>query len=154
MFTVAFILISYVFFVFFAPCGCSLSFIPLLASNGSSLCAVEDPFYVMNTDDIIGIPPGVPGSVRCSFYCTGMRSKTNCSGFNYLIRGPTSGKCQFYSEPPSNCSALIKGCMFIEVNNRYFSFYYLSLSSVDTVVLILQHFNDTIKYPANTVTKM
>ena len=103
-------------YVYLTHHGLSLTVHPLLASNGSSLCAVEIPSYEMSTEDILGIPPGVPGSVRCAFYCNGMNNRFTYSGFNYLVQGSTSGICQFYSQPPSACKVRVKGCMYYEVN--------------------------------------
>ena len=93
--------------------GQASSFFPLLASNGSQLCAVGNVSYTMRTDDIIGIPFVAPGATKCGFFCTGMNSRINCTGFNYLI----SGLCQFFSDL---CIAVCSqpGCTFYQVKSN------------------------------------
>jgi hypothetical protein len=91
----------------------ALSFLPSLTSNGSPLCAVGYPSSTLKVDDIIGIPNGVPGATKCAFYCTGLNSKTNCTGYNYL----TSGLCQFFSNLLSYCDSTIRGCSYYYLVN-------------------------------------
>ena len=91
-------------------CGLASSFLPLIASNGSPLCAVGIPSYTMQTDDIIGVPYVVPGATKCGFFCTELNSRINCTGFNYLM----SGLCELYSNLCINFTSKL-GCTYYQV---------------------------------------
>ena len=91
-------------------CCKTLSFVFSFASNGSPLCAVGNPSFTIQTDDIIGVPFVVPGAAKCGFFCTGLNSRITCTGYNYL----TSGLCQFFSDPCLSTS-LTQGCMYYKV---------------------------------------
>jgi hypothetical protein len=86
------------------------TFLPVLASNGSQLCALGDIAYTVRADDIVGVPYVVPGATKCGFFCTGLNRLINCTGFNYL----TSGLCQFFSDL---CITIYskQGCIFYKV---------------------------------------
>jgi hypothetical protein len=92
--------------------GLASSYLPVLASNGSQLCALGNVSYTMQTDDIIGVPYAVPGATKCGFFCTGMNSRITCTGFNYL----TSGLCQFFSDLFIT-TYLKAGCMYYQVTS-------------------------------------
>ena len=94
-------------------CSQALSFSPVTASNGSSLCAVGNPSYSIQADDIMGIPSGVPGPAKCGFYCTGLNSRINCTGFNCF----SSGLCQFFNDPCIKTN-WTRGCAYYQVIHR------------------------------------
>jgi hypothetical protein len=94
--------------------GIASSYLPVLASNGSQLCALGTVSYTIQTDDIIGVPYVVPGATKCGFFCTGLNRMTKCIGFNYL----TSGLCQFFSHMCITTHSRA-GCIYYQVDGYW-----------------------------------
>lgn len=97
-------------------CVSQLTTFRLLTTNdGSTLCAAQNPVYVMSADDVIGIPYGQPGATNCAWLCMELKGSVECAGFNYVTNGP-SKECQFYNNPPTYCNVSKPGCAYYQVH--------------------------------------
>ena len=81
------------------------TFKPLLSIYGSSECAMDSPTAVVPLSKLqVGIPSGVPESVRCAFSCERFQS---CTSYNYRKlqnAANDGGQCELYTVSPMNCS--------------------------------------------------
>ena len=88
------------------------SFRPVLDTFASLiLCADDVPSSVIMVDDIVGIPHGVPGVVRCSYFCA---NQSDCTSFN--IRHTLPDRCEGFNFIPRTCSMAPEyNCQHFEV---------------------------------------
>lgn len=79
--------------------------------NQLPLCAIDPPSAVLAMDDAhVGVPPGVPEPVVCSFSCAGY---FGCTSFNYRS---DLQQCELFNYAMKNCTASAKGtCMHFQV---------------------------------------
>jgi len=107
----------------------AISFRPLAAANGSTLCAVNGPTSSISVCDIHGLTAGVPDEVGCAFQCTGLNvTGAGCTAFNYVDNGTSGEMCHFYRYRPSRCVVGSPGCLHYEVNIHYSLFWSLTCS--------------------------
>ena len=107
---------AYVIHILFAifqrvPASGSSSIYLIKNPDGLPLCVLDSPSYSVLVDEILGVPDGVPGVLRCGYKCSSRTNDECAAGFNYV----EDGQCQFYAAPPVNCTTQTQTCRYYEV---------------------------------------
>jgi hypothetical protein len=108
---------------FFVPSASSQShlYLPVTASDGSSLCAIDNPMLYLSVKDIYSFPPEIPNTVRCGYMCNQMNNDSPCLSFNII----DNKLCQLYSSSVNNCVNLTSNCIHYQVRKLFNTFHHL-----------------------------
>jgi hypothetical protein len=92
------------------------TFRPMIAANGSTMCATSESTSTMSANNSMGLTLDVPPVVRCAFLCTGLNaSGPGCAAINY-VNNRGVDRCQFYKYQAPRCVISSSDCMYYVVN--------------------------------------